>query len=458
MPECSEHGPYYEYHGRCPHRHCGDDRPDADHEDCVGGSYDGDTLVHTGRGNVSVDPCIAGVVAALNDGGIATSASCCGHGRAHGGVLLSDGRWLVVVTDRALALSLQEAPAQGLMTAEVSEHEISENSDPDSLSESEVAAEIPTGAREALDKILPCKHCGKDRFDFCHDPVVKDREVHVYEPVVEFTPADFEPREDHIAYRKSERGGLPAGRVTSLAGKEAPMRLCPQCLGDSSGCGECGGTGAVKVSKDLCPVCEGSGENLVHPDDPSAGPCPLCDGSGAVKNSDPDSLSESEVAAEISVRAGAIAKVCRDHDAAVTAGDVEACATAHREFMDLVGLPSIVMADADKVHTCSSGDNAEMLSYAPMNKRLVWRLAVNTGPKRDGFVNQVEVNFCPWCGDQLQERNDRHGECGRSYDSGSSASVCLRRRGHKGVHYPQGTPDTGDEVSWAKEAARLDSK
>ena len=111
MPECSEHGLYHDYHGRCPHRHCGDDRPDADHEACVPGSYDGDVLVPTGRGDVYVDPCIAPIAAALNAAGIATSASCCGHGKAHGGILLSDGRWLVVVADHDEALALQQGPS-----------------------------------------------------------------------------------------------------------------------------------------------------------------------------------------------------------------------------------------------------------------------------------------------------------------------------------------------------------
>lgn len=43
-----------------------------------------------------VDACIAGIVRALNDGGIMTASSCCGHGRGDGSILLADGRKLVI--------------------------------------------------------------------------------------------------------------------------------------------------------------------------------------------------------------------------------------------------------------------------------------------------------------------------------------------------------------------------
>jgi len=45
----------------------------------------------------SVDECIAPLVAALNDGGIETeAASCCGHGKTRGSIVLKDGRELVI--------------------------------------------------------------------------------------------------------------------------------------------------------------------------------------------------------------------------------------------------------------------------------------------------------------------------------------------------------------------------
>lgn len=41
-----------------------------------------------------IDYCISDIVAALNAAGIATCASCCGHGTQEGGAMLNDGRIL----------------------------------------------------------------------------------------------------------------------------------------------------------------------------------------------------------------------------------------------------------------------------------------------------------------------------------------------------------------------------
>ena len=46
--------------------------------------------------NVDVDSCIAPIVQALNDAGIQTAASCCGHGKFDGSIILEDGRELVI--------------------------------------------------------------------------------------------------------------------------------------------------------------------------------------------------------------------------------------------------------------------------------------------------------------------------------------------------------------------------
>lgn len=43
-----------------------------------------------------VDACIVDVVRALNDGGVVTTSSCCGHGRSDGSILLADGREIVL--------------------------------------------------------------------------------------------------------------------------------------------------------------------------------------------------------------------------------------------------------------------------------------------------------------------------------------------------------------------------
>ncbi len=42
------------------------------------------------------DPCIEPLVRALNAGGVRTIASCCGHGKRDGSVVLADGRDLVI--------------------------------------------------------------------------------------------------------------------------------------------------------------------------------------------------------------------------------------------------------------------------------------------------------------------------------------------------------------------------
>lgn len=42
------------------------------------------------------DPCLVSLVRALNEGGIRTVASCCGHGKQDGSICLADGRELVV--------------------------------------------------------------------------------------------------------------------------------------------------------------------------------------------------------------------------------------------------------------------------------------------------------------------------------------------------------------------------
>jgi hypothetical protein len=51
------------------------------------------------RGGVWCDPCIVPLVKALNDAGIPTVASCCGHGHRSGLITLADGRELIIARD-----------------------------------------------------------------------------------------------------------------------------------------------------------------------------------------------------------------------------------------------------------------------------------------------------------------------------------------------------------------------
>lgn len=48
---------------------------------------------------VGIDSCIASIVEALNKNGIRTIASCCGHGKINGSIILSDGRELLIRPD-----------------------------------------------------------------------------------------------------------------------------------------------------------------------------------------------------------------------------------------------------------------------------------------------------------------------------------------------------------------------
>lgn len=49
-----------------------------------------------GSNFADVDECIAPIVRALNDAGIETVASCCGHGKNKGSIVLKDDRELVI--------------------------------------------------------------------------------------------------------------------------------------------------------------------------------------------------------------------------------------------------------------------------------------------------------------------------------------------------------------------------
>jgi hypothetical protein len=63
-------------------------------------------LSHSGaayRREIGIDACIAPIVRALNDGGVSTIQSCCGHGKAMGRIDLADGRVLIIANDEAQA-------------------------------------------------------------------------------------------------------------------------------------------------------------------------------------------------------------------------------------------------------------------------------------------------------------------------------------------------------------------
>jgi len=59
------------------------------------------TVLEYGDKKYDVDSCIVPLVKALNDAGIETLASCCGHGRQYGNIALADGRELLIVPNYA---------------------------------------------------------------------------------------------------------------------------------------------------------------------------------------------------------------------------------------------------------------------------------------------------------------------------------------------------------------------
>lgn len=71
----------------------------------------GDEIVMTITGKlVAIDRCIAPLVTALNEAGFATAASCCGHGRHPGNIVLADGRELIICPDYDTARALESTP------------------------------------------------------------------------------------------------------------------------------------------------------------------------------------------------------------------------------------------------------------------------------------------------------------------------------------------------------------
>ena len=60
----------------------------------------GDTIrVRLKDSYCDVDACIAPIVEALNNNGIETVASCCGHGHINGNIILGDNRVLEIHPD-----------------------------------------------------------------------------------------------------------------------------------------------------------------------------------------------------------------------------------------------------------------------------------------------------------------------------------------------------------------------
>ena len=60
-------------------------------------TYRGQVCMPLGGKVQCIDHCIHQIVAALNAGNVRTVGSCCGHGKAHGNIMLEDGRVLIIL-------------------------------------------------------------------------------------------------------------------------------------------------------------------------------------------------------------------------------------------------------------------------------------------------------------------------------------------------------------------------
>ena len=72
--------------------------PEERHKNCAKtfGTFEGQVPIPIKRRVEFIDPCIAHIVAALNAGGILTLASCCGHGKIDGNIILDGERVLII--------------------------------------------------------------------------------------------------------------------------------------------------------------------------------------------------------------------------------------------------------------------------------------------------------------------------------------------------------------------------
>jgi hypothetical protein len=70
----------------------------------------GDTVTIEVEGRrFAVDRCIADLVRGLNLAGVRTVASCCGHGRRPGSIILADGREFIIAPDYETARKVEWA-------------------------------------------------------------------------------------------------------------------------------------------------------------------------------------------------------------------------------------------------------------------------------------------------------------------------------------------------------------
>ena len=69
-------------------------------ECCEMGTYECQVPMPINGRRQDIDFCIADIVAALNAANIVTVASCCGHDKVSGSIILEDGREVVIKGER----------------------------------------------------------------------------------------------------------------------------------------------------------------------------------------------------------------------------------------------------------------------------------------------------------------------------------------------------------------------
>ena len=73
-----------------------------------GGDYTNTTIVFLSDRPRNIDKCLVPLIKALNHAGMTTVASCCGHGKRPGSVILADGRELLICPDSKTARKMDK--------------------------------------------------------------------------------------------------------------------------------------------------------------------------------------------------------------------------------------------------------------------------------------------------------------------------------------------------------------
>ncbi len=73
-----------------------------------GGDYTNTTIIFLSGRTRNIDKCLVPLIKALNYAGMVTVASCCGHGKRPGSVILADGRELLICPDQKTARKMDK--------------------------------------------------------------------------------------------------------------------------------------------------------------------------------------------------------------------------------------------------------------------------------------------------------------------------------------------------------------